>query len=294
MRNAIIIFAIFCLYLTSFAQINGNKKIITQTRSLGLFTQLEVDFPAELEVICQTIPHLEITVDENVMPYINIKMEGSKLRILQGQWIEPSQLTKITIGTAFLHQLETGGYGQFWVRNIKTPEFRLINPVGTVELEGTTDRLQMDIQTGKVDASLLQAKNIEVHISSFGSAIIYPTDLLEVNISSEGSIIYIHKPQKIRGEGNIKHIDDLEDQPVPETKYIELALKNNSNSKIDVYVQGPPHRRFSYGIPFRAGQKRTEIFPVGTRIYLDQVVTRKLLATIEDKDENQTVNLFDR
>lgn len=294
MKTVLIIITISCLYLTSFAQINGNKKIITQTRSLGLFTQLEVDFPAEVEVICQTIPHLEITVDENVMPYINIKMEGSKLRILQGQWIEPSQLTRITIGTAFLHQLETGGYGQFWVRNIKTPEFRLINPVGTVELEGSTDLLKMDVQTGQADASRLKAKNIEVHISSFGSAIIYPTDLLEANISSEGSIIYVHKPLKIKGEGNIRHIDELEEKPLPKTKYIELTLKNNSNSKIDVYVQGPPHRRFSYGIPFKAEQKRTETFPVGTRIYLDRVITRKLLVTIEDKDENQTVNLFDR
>ncbi|MEZ4773539.1 MAG: DUF2807 domain-containing protein [Bacteroidia bacterium] len=282
------------LPIVSFAQINGNGKIITTTRSAGIFTSVEVDFPAEVEIICQTIPHLEITVDENVLPYIDVKTEGAKLRILQGKWIEPSQKVRIKIGTAFLHKLETGGYGEYWVRNIDSPIFTLLNPVGTVEVEGKTDNFQVTVNTGKVDASQLVAKQVSAQINSRGWVKVHAVDLLETQIAENGKVIYTEKPGKITGSGPVVSADQVENEVVPEVKYIKLELLNNSSSKIDIVIQGPPHRRFSYGIPFKAGQRRAENVPVGTRLYLDQIITRKLLVTITEENENQVVKLFDK
>ncbi|MDX2250333.1 MAG: DUF2807 domain-containing protein [Bacteroidia bacterium] len=289
----IFLFGIF-IPLMAFSQINGNGQIITTTRSAGVFTGIVIDFPAEVEIICQTIPHLEITTDKNILPYIQVETEGATLKILQGKWIEPTQTVRIKIGTAFLHKLETGGYGEYWVRNIQSPVFKLHNPVGTVELEGTTDYLEVSINTGKVDASQLVARHVKAEIHSFGQAKVHALDMLEAEVAVNGKLIYLEKPEQIKGTGPIVSLSQVEDEPAVEVKYIKLILMNNSLSKVDLYIQGPPHRRFSYGIPLGAGQRRKEELPVGTRIYLDQVITRKLLATIEEKDENQLVKLFEK
>lgn len=276
------------------AQINGNGKMVTITRSTGVFSGVKVDFPAEVEIICQTIPHLEITSDENIIPYLDIRMEGSTLNILQRKWIEPSRTVHITIGTAFLHRLETGGYGEYWIKNIDAPQFTLVNPVGTVELEGRADRLVANVGTGKVDASQLTTLESDITVTSFGWVKVQVKDVLRAQVAENGKVIYTEKPSQIYGAGPVFPAEN--DNPSPEGKprYIRVTLLNNSPSKIDMIIKGPPGQRFSYGAPLRPGQRRTEDMPVGTHIYLDHIISRKLLVTILEKDENQVVKLFEK
>ncbi|MEZ4824777.1 MAG: DUF2807 domain-containing protein [Bacteroidia bacterium] len=292
-RNILILLAAIWLPLFLSAQVNGNRKMITDIRSTGVFSGVKVNFPAEVEIVCQTIPHLEITVDENILPWIEVKMEGAMLHILQGKWIEPSQPVRIVIGTAFLHRLETGGYGEYWVKNIDAPVFTLVNPVGTVQLEGRTDRLIATVNTGRVDASQLNASEADITVTSYGSVQVRAKEVLRAQVADNGKVVYVEKPGNIYGTGPIVSAENENPPAVMKPRYIQVTLVNNSPSKIDMIIQGPPGHRFSYGAPLRAGQRRTEEVPLGTRIYLDQIIIRKLLVTISETDENQVVKLFE-
>ncbi|MEQ9264869.1 MAG: hypothetical protein RLN81_06580 [Balneolaceae bacterium] len=82
--------------------------------------------------------------------------------------------------------------------------------------------------------------------------------------------------------------------PVKEVAYVNVTLYNNSESRINIEIQGPKERRFGYGAPINGFRKRKERFPVGTQIYLKRAVLNdRLLVTITEEDAGKTVNLFE-
>ena len=299
MKTRLLLLALFIVVplYALFAQVNGNGKLETQTRSVGIFSILEINFPAEVEIECGTLPRVEITAEENLMKYIKVDHSGNKLSIEPTKWIEPRKQIQIRVGVAFLHRLNTSGYGNYWVRNLNTPSFHLQNLVGTTVLEGAVKDLTIQQETGQVDATQLEVTNAQVKIWSHGKARVKVSGTLNAEVADEGIVIYEGKPEKLEkktksGGVVIDAASHVEETP-PEIKYISLTLHNNSRGKIDIYIKGPPHRRFSYGAPFRANQKREENFPVGTKIYLDKVFTRKLLLKIEEAHEGKVVSLFE-
>ncbi|MEM7658516.1 MAG: DUF2807 domain-containing protein [Bacteroidota bacterium] len=298
--NRLIVLFLLCamggLFSVAHAQKNGNGKAETQTRSLTMFTKLAIEFPAEVEVVCQELPHLSITMDENLFQYVEIKNSGGELRIRPTTWIEPKVKVHIKIGTAFLRQLEPSGYGTYWVRNLEGPEFHLKNRVSDVELEGQVKEAYLSTNTGTVDASQLTCETVHAEVNSFGSIHVHATDMLDAKVSDNGKVMYEQEPEiihkKVESGGEVLLASEVVEEPIVEPGSVSLRLKNNKGRKIDVYVQGPKGRRFSYGMPFKSGQVRKETFPVGTRIFLDNILTRKLLVTISEEHANKTVDLF--
>lgn len=278
------------------AQIKGNGIMETRIRSLSLFTELEVDFPAHVTVNCQELAKLEITADENVFEGIAIKHEGGKLRILQEKWIQPTKNVQITIGAPFLHKLSTSGYGEFFINNLDGPFFSVNNPVGTVHLAGKIEQLEVNMRNGKLEALQLHSKKATVNIEGYGEAKIHAIEHLKARVGE-------HKADKWLDKGvNIRLIKDdaenwitygsWEEKKPDAPQRIDLKLKNNSGTKADFIVEGPRGNRFGYGFPIKAGAIRKENFPIGSRIYLDKLLGRKLIHTVSAADANQTVSLF--
>lgn len=76
-------------------------------------------------------------------------------------------------------------------------------------------------------------------------------------------------------------------------QYVDITLKNSRYRRIHTYIKGPKAKRFSYGLPFNPKQRRTERYPVGTKIFQVSILgKRKLLTTIQAEDEGNTVDLF--
>lgn len=278
------------------AQIKGNGIMETRIRSLSLFTELEVDFPAHVTVNCKELAKLEITADENVFKGIEIKHEGGKLRILQKEWIQPTKNVKITIGAPFLHKLTTSGYGEFFINNLDGPLFSVNNPVGKVHLAGKVEKLEVNMRTGTLEALQLHSKKAEVNIEGYGEAKIHAIEHLKARVGDNKEDKWLDKGTNIRlikddAESWITY-GSWEEKKLDAPKRIDLKLKNNSGAKADFFVEGPRGNSFSYGFPIKAGASRKENFPIGSRIYLDKLLGRKLIHTVTASDANQTVSLF--
>jgi hypothetical protein len=296
----------FCTTTSVVGQYNtlveGDGNIITQKKQpLDLFTSLVVEFPATVQVKCKSSPFLEITTDKNILDHIAIDFTGNELRISQAAWIEPSKGVKISIGTAFINQLETGGYGTFTITNIDGPSFSVINPVGDVSLSGKTDKLKVQTNTGNVNASQLQAKDAFVQVESWGTVKVAVSDLLEGNVYGNGNILYKQKPNKVKlgpeSEGKVKSQANqmADNKKKEEVQYYTFNVFNNKLRGIDVIFEGPANRRFSYGTHFKPLQKKKESFPAGTKIYEvnEKTHERNLLVTLEAKDADQTTELYE-
>ncbi len=290
--------AIFLQAQTS-GLVRGNGDIQTSKRAMGIFTSVAVEFPAEVEIVCKSYPFLEITSDKNILDHIQVSESGSELRISQKGWIEASKGVVIKIGAAFIDNLETNGYGDYKVTGIDVPTFNLVNPVGSVSLEGKARELKVNLGTGSVDASRLTAESVLVHITSWGTAHIFATDKVEGYVAGRGKVVYSGNPARVNvnmagGPGNL--LSSEQDRQVEKTEvvYIDLKVYNNRISTVSVVIQGPPERQFSYGTNFMPLQSRKERFPVGTEIYkVDSSGERgELLLKVEATFAGKSIHLF--
>ncbi|MCB0607327.1 MAG: DUF2807 domain-containing protein [Lewinellaceae bacterium] len=277
--------------------VKGDGNIQTSKRSMGIFTAVSVNFPAEVEVVCKSFPFLEITTDKNILDKIEVSESGGELSISQQGWIEPSKGVSIKIGAAYIDHLETGGYGNYTVTGIDVSAFNLVNPVGKVTLKGKAGELNVNLATGSVDAAGLIAGKALVQISSWGTAKIYATESVGGYVTGRGKVEISGNPPKIdlnTSEGVVQQASGNADAAAPAIQYVNVKVRNNRMSGVDVVIQGPEERRFSYGTSFMGFQGKKEYFPVGTEIYeVDKSGEKtRMLVRIEAASDGKTVNLF--
>ena len=305
MKNLIIKILVFITLFVqvqiSFAQIRGNGNIITKEIKVTSFEKIHINFPVKVVIDANADYGLTITTDENILPEIVLGNKNSELEILQDKWIEPSKMVEAKIGTKGLTKLEVGGYGKTKVINLNEDEFRLINLVGNVVLEGKVNTLRYSMETGDLKATQLLAQHVIGDIWSHGEATVNAVESLEGTISGNGKLVYLTTPKvfkvKVKDNGEVFSLDEnsKQEKEMEAVQYVEVKLKNNQFVRIQTYVQGPRKRKFSYGMPFNPQQVRAERYPVGTKIFrVNKFGLRKLLVTIEAADEGQTVDLFRR
>ena len=307
MKAAIKIFCIIFLLphimqstiLRSYAQkpVIGNGNITKQVRPLSQFKSVSLDFTAEVIIVNGETPSFHIEGEDNILPNIGTKIRGGTLYISQDRWIEPTQRVQIRVGTPFISELTTSGYSKVTVENLKGPRLRLDIGVGTVTLQGASDRVMIRTKTGNIDATRLETKYVDVAISSHGEVMLSEVDELVVNVSERGKVVYAGDPViKNNNDENKNALVHAGDYRKPENKnvtYIPLTLVNNSRQRVNLKVEGPQNRNFSYGFSMSPTTKRREDWPIGTRLYTESgLLSDKLLLVVTEEMTSKEVDIF--
>ena len=275
--------------------VNGNGVIVEQVRPLPTFSSISLDFSADVVIVNGETPSFVIEGDENVLPHIGTRVRGGKLIISQDKWIEPSQAVKIRIGAPFTSKIETSGYSDVLVEGVASPRLMVDAGVGDVRLNGSANRLMVRTKTGNIDARDLLAEDVDVKITSHGRVLLGESNTLSGDVSDSGTVIYEGTPDIKSDTGSLFVSAEAYQEPEEvEAVYIAFKLVNNSRKRLQLYVEGPPHRSFSYGFPMNRAGKRAENWPVGTRVYREALLGKgELLLTVTADMAGKNVDLFD-
>jgi len=277
--------------------VKGSGQMIRKKVAVDMFSELEVSFPAHIEVNCQTHPNLEIIVDDNMFTQIDIINRGNKLIIKAKGWVLPSEKSKIIIGTPFLNRLQTGSYSNYSVFNINTNEFTLENEVANVHLSGKTGSLRIENGTGKVDAFSLDVIDAEITTWDWSTVKVSADQSLIANTTGDGYILYDKLPADVQanleGGGQLVDIDNYVDPYIgTKVEYIDFKVMNTGNTNQDLYIIGPPWNSFSYGIALPKGEVKDVRLPVGTRVYNVKGKFPARIGEVTADHSGQLVKLF--
>lgn len=281
----------------TYAQVNGNKKYETKTYDIQDIETFNLHITGNVTVDANSDAALTITTDENIFEHLTVKKTGGKLYINQAVWIEATKMN-ITFGGKALKKIKTSGYSDVKLSNLNSDKFTLDIEVGNATLTGKSKSLVIKTETGEINAENVTADKAKVSIASHGTVKVNASEAVTGNIAGSGRLLYKGTPKNIqknlKDRGEMQSMDEQKNEPKVEVKYIKLKLYNNKGKRIHTYVQGPRHRRFSYGMPFNPLQKRAENYPVGTEIWqVNKLGTKtKLLYTVKSTDEGKTVKLF--
>ncbi|MBA2743343.1 MAG: DUF2807 domain-containing protein [Chthoniobacterales bacterium] len=189
--------------------VKGNGDIKTENRQIAGFTRVETDGAFQVNWT-PGAPAFSITTDENLLEYIRARVSGDKLRI---DWIKPLKGTrgiKVNISSPALTRVELNGAVRFAASGLTGTEFYLeANGATKVALDGTVNAMQGEMNgASRLDANGFVTRAMDLSISGAGRAEVNVSQVLKVDISGAGKVIYSGNPKtvdkNISGAGSIK------------------------------------------------------------------------------------------
>lgn len=213
--------------------VQGNGKIVKQTRETGHFTGLGLALPGEVEIRSGNTESITIETDENVQAAIETVVENGTLRVRpvkRDMRIETRHL-KVVVMAKTLDRIAVGGSGTVDADTLKAPKLTLdvggsgsihvhnvesgtvavsLGGSGSLKASGNTDRLQVSIGgSGKVMTDKLAARDVSVSIGGSGQATVWARQSLNLSVAGSGDIGYYGDPQiskNIMGSGSVKRL----------------------------------------------------------------------------------------
>lgn len=220
MKN-ICLFLSLLLVHSVFAQwpwekIEGNGHIVKETRNLSGYTAVGSSGSWDVMIAYGQSNTIEVEGDENLLPYIETKVENGKLMISNGKHSNLRSKNKITIyitmtqlsGISLSGSGDIIGNGKF--TNEGTTDFKLsgsgsiqldfqkirnanlaISGSGKIRLTGAAESVETHISgSGNIDCSQLISDRVAAYVSGSGNTRVNANASLEAHISGSGNIYY--------------------------------------------------------------------------------------------------------
>jgi hypothetical protein len=192
---------------------HGNGKAKTETREIPEFNALEVSGAFEIKATAgQNRQTVSITADENILPLIATELQGNQLKIYPSKPICTEMAIVVEINVANLVSLLSSGSDNVKIEGLDNDKFSVsMSGSSDVELAGKAMNLNAEISgAGKLDAKDLKTAETGLNISGSGSADVYATEKLQVEIVGVGEVNYYGNPKKIDkqiiGVGNLNRM----------------------------------------------------------------------------------------
>ena len=177
--------------------VKGSGIAKTETRSLGSFNALDVEYAGAIAVRSQEQQSLEISGDDNIIPFITTEVKNGTLYVRATKGYSPEQKLQIRVSTPNVKRFVFDGVGDANLSNIKNDRLEIVlTGVGSFSASGETKEADITVSgVGSLDAKNLRAVNAKVNSSAVGNADLYVTGQLDVKASGVGEFNYYGNPK---------------------------------------------------------------------------------------------------
>ncbi|MBL0339960.1 MAG: DUF2807 domain-containing protein [Bacteroidetes bacterium] len=222
---------VISLFASCKKEINGSGVFMIQSRNVSPFTEVKScgDFTVILKE--DSIPHIELYGEDNILPEIETDVYGNELRLYyrdSNRKYDDNGVT-ITIYNPKYHAIDLQGSGTMTSHSILTAESFNVNVSGSgkIDLAVNTVNLGTNVSgsgkivfagsainashnisgSGKIAAFGMLSNNVKATISGSGNCEVNVKDFLEATISGSGNVVYRGNPMintHINGSGHVK------------------------------------------------------------------------------------------
>lgn len=206
----------------------GSGEIVTETRSVEGFDEIDLRGTGEVRVTVDGTESLTIEAEDNIIDRLTSEVSGSTLILSTDRPIRPTEDIIYTVTMASLEGIEISGSGAIEVSEFSTDDFAVdvsgsgaasvsdvsaetvfarISGSGAVGITGDADELDLSISgSGSFDGERLSVDTGDVDISGSGSATVNVSEILDVSVSGSGNVEYLGNPSvsvDSSGSGNV-------------------------------------------------------------------------------------------
>jgi len=213
----------------------GNGRMISETRSVQDFEELEVSGFYEVLLEAGDRESVFIEADENLMDLIVAEKVGRTLKIYNAKSIHSKEGIRIVISYRNLEKISTTGAAIIENRGLLTGDYLeldlkgtglmnlqlevgeldvVLSGAGLIELEGAADIQRVQLKgAGNFSAYDFETEESEIRLSGVGAAQIFASQRLDAKVQGIGHISYRGNPdevdKRVSGLGQIEEDRDF-------------------------------------------------------------------------------------
>lgn len=191
--------------------VRGSGNVVTEERVVSGFTAVSLQGVGELVIDQTGSESLSITADDNLLPYIETRVRGSKLIISIQDNTLFSNATELTyhVTVNSIDSVELDGAGSIQVSDLDNDDWRVnLAGTGNITVSGQVDKQTVEIDgAGAYTADELTSREATVEQNGAGMVVVQVSEQLDVRIDGLGTVEYIGDPtvtQTINGLGTIR------------------------------------------------------------------------------------------
>ena len=214
-------------------RVRGNGNIVTNTVSVGDFNAVNQRGSINVIVKSGNTPSVKIEADENILPYIETKVENGTLNIRtrEGYWLKSSHDMKIYVTAPRFTSIKSFGSGDIESESTISTEDPItistsgsadinvdvhapsvtasISGSGDINLKGETKKLDATVMgSGNIKAGELKAEDATIDIAGSGDAEVFASVKLDVSVKGSGDVKYHGNPPSVvsnmKGSGSLE------------------------------------------------------------------------------------------
>jgi len=186
-----------CNFMRIPSNVQGSGIAKTENRAVASFDSLDVNFAGAIAVRSQEQQSLEISGDDNIIPFITTEVKNGTLYVRATKGYSPQQKLQIRVSTPNVKRFVFDGVGDANLFNIKNDRLAIVvTGVGSFSVSGETKELDITLSgVGSVDAKNLRAVNVKVNSNAVGNVDLYVTRQLDINSTGIGEVNYYGNPK---------------------------------------------------------------------------------------------------
>jgi hypothetical protein len=200
---------LFALAGCDIGGMRGNGHMVSEKRKVDSFINIETGGAFRVEWQSGA-PSASITVDENLMQYVEMEVRDRVLHVRTTRSVRPTHSIKLALTSNALEGASFSGASRLNAHQLSGTKFYLeTTGASNVVLDGTVDELVANLTgASKLRAESLQTKTAELSVTGAGDARVAVSDTLKVSITGAGKVEYIGNPahieREITGAGSIR------------------------------------------------------------------------------------------
>lgn len=237
MKKILFIASIFItanVFAQKWETIKGNGKSKTETRQVDNFTSLASQGSMDVFITYGSNNSITVEADENLIPYIETKVDDGKLiiRTKKNVNLKSTSKTVVKLSMTTVNSIQQSGSGNVYGSGAFSSDRKTdvavsgsgnlkldfssfkdldlsVSGSGNVDLKsGSTNSLSAKISgSGNIDCSTVSSKDVDAKISGSGNIKVYASNSLDAKISGSGNVLYKGDVQnissKIVGSGKV-------------------------------------------------------------------------------------------
>ncbi|HEY6053958.1 MAG TPA: DUF2807 domain-containing protein [Gaiellaceae bacterium] len=183
-------------------RIEGSGAAMTETRSVGAFTRVELAGGATVHVHPGSPQAVTVSGDDNIVPLVTTRVENGTLVVDQekNRNFATHEPLVVDVRAPGLTASVLSGAGSMTVDGVSGPTFTAeVSGLGSLDVAGAVLGLHADVSgSGSALLDHLVSKDATVVLSGMGSAHVFATHSLNASVDGMGSVVYGGNPQHVQ------------------------------------------------------------------------------------------------
>lgn len=181
------------------SSIKGSGVGGTEVRDVSDFSAVDIGGVFQVEITAGKDFSVEVSADENLLPYIRTEVDGNVLRIETTESLKSQNSMRVRITAPDIDHIDASGASKVSLSGVKNSALGIdTSGASKLKIEGETGAVKVQVSgASSIDAEALKARTADIDASGASNVSVFVTERLMSDASGASRISYSGNPTSV-------------------------------------------------------------------------------------------------